>query len=49
MRSFGIVQTASLKLISDQVALDNSDFLTMVSNSSLIAALYCGDVPTQSM
>ncbi len=49
IRSFGIVQSAALKLISLQVALVSSLLRTMVSNSSLAAARIDGVVPMRSM
>lgn len=49
IRSLGIVQSASVKLISLHVALVSSLLRTIVSNSSLAAARMEGVVPMRSM
>ena len=49
IRSLGIVQSASVKLISFHVALVSSLLRTIVSNSSLAAARIEGVVPIRSM
>ena len=49
IRSLGIVQSASVKLISLHVALVSSLLRTIVSNSNLAAARIEGVVPMRSM